>query len=368
MLSIIFAMALGQQTKTPPDDIRDLQSGYRKELKVIPGDLVIDVGATVTKVRPLGLDASDLILKRYALLLGRVCDRISGIWVFRCATPDEPTLMGDRIIGAIAQLPDDALKAAFAGALQMNTLPQGTREDFIKSIATTPEAAGSLAAMGPRALVRLSFGAVGTFKQSSGQLQTFNLGIGGTIYPDSVIAQASSQPAQTASPVATPPDTDTGPLDFKEGEVLQLKDIAVRAKAVFGCSYSVDQRLSKEWFFVRGTFSKRGFESAFGKLTDVSKLLPRTSTEEDLFKALLLGKLAAFARAQKNLPIGMEELSNYPSFKPGELAAFGSDFARTVTNMQIPGNADISLSPVIYVSVNGGTSSTTYIFRIDCRR
>lgn len=364
---VLFAIAcfvLGIQKQ----DLVEIETGYRAAMAKVPGDIVFDAGQKPKQSFGGPVEPTILGLKQYATKRGRVFERVSGIILFRYPRAEEASNVNMAAIEALASLSDDQLERVFGSGLPINELQGNARDTLIAAIATSPEVASELANGGGRALVKVAFGAVARYQDSSGQWGQASIYAGNTRFSSRAIQEAEARHLPTPPPTPlTAEKSDAGPLDLAKGRLMSVSEITDLAGRTFSTYYDVDPRIADDMCFVRGTFSKPGFEGAFASLLRTRPFAERSTQAR--FEQVTKQRLADFAnKTPYQLVPDLETLMKYPSYSAGELQALGGEAGDFIKHMHLDSSSRVNLIPTIYFGVDGGTPATTYTLRVDSVR
>lgn len=111
--------------------------------------------------------------------------------------------------------------------------------------------------------------------------------------PSVPIAAGLAAGKQPSRALAKPSE---GPLDFGDGSILTLQEIATKAKAQLGVDYTFDRRLAESSFFVSGKLDAEAFEEAMAVLTTTTPWAAQDARRDQTSRGvrdLLSGPLSA---------------------------------------------------------------------------
>jgi hypothetical protein len=173
------------------------------------------------------------------------------------------------------------------GEMKLSETDPKTQDHLLGLMAWEPDNSFAVLDQGGDAGVRLALEAAVEFtdpKTGARVRQT----IGGQSFPvKAALKTAVAKPLVT--PVGRP---QPGALDFGEGEVLTLRELAERGQDAFAVRYLVDRRVAKNHYFVNGRMDRQAFEAALERVTAVPPVRPsltRPLASEDLAKELFAG-------------------------------------------------------------------------------
>lgn len=365
---LIVPIILGCLTSLPqqPLDLNQVEQKYKLSFKGLPGDLVAEAGLRPQAPSASVSDLSQVGLRSIALALGLVFERQAGVSIFRLPIGDEAGSRESTALGALGQLSDDQLDQLFKTGLALDDMPPDLRDSLITAVSTSPSVASKLADSGGRALVKLAVISMVDFADSAGTHHQAPVSVIGDYFSQKALATAQKRaeaPRKGSVPSVKPTfDSDTGALDFGEGRLMKVSEAMTRAEAVFGVSYRIDRRLAADYLFLRGRFSRKGFETAVGRLTQAAPLSPVLGDPKNRLRDFLKTRLAGFAAGvpYKTIP-DLDTLLANPKYTLGEFMALGQDAGRFAEAFKPPLGATMQLYPMLDVSVNGGTQDTNYI-------
>lgn len=363
-----WVVILSQQS-TP---LEQVEQKYRFAFKELPGNLVTEAGLRPQPPAAAVTDLSQVGLRSTALGLGLVFEREAGVSIFRLPSPDETASREGTVISALGQLSDAQLEQIFKTGLHLEDVPADIRQSLVSAISTSPAVASKLAHSGGRAVVKLSIITMVEYADATGTKRQAPLNTIGNRIPQQVIAAAEERAKSSKTGATTPEkltfDSDTGPLDFGEGRLIKISEAMTRAEASFGTGYTVDRRLAADYLFVRGKFSKKGFETAVGRLTRASPLAPILGDRRNRLLDFLKTRLAPFASGvpYKLVP-DLDTLLTTPKFSAGEFMALGLEASEFASFFKVPRNGTLQLYPMLDISVNGGTHDTNYVLGFPIR-
>lgn len=365
-LALVLA-CLGCWGQGQSQDPKALVKEYRGAFRTLPGTLVYDIGKQ-TQAYAYDGSGDALTLEKYAVQVHRTYAWVPGVHVFRYPKSNEVRSSVDAIKSAIALLPSGELDKAFSSGLSLSDLPDSLRKQLIVAVATMPSTANELEGLGPRGMLKLSFGAVASYKTPDGKTHNESLYSGGTRFPPSVLEAAKKKGSIAMTKNDPNLASDSGPLDYGEGELATLAEIATRAQTQFGRSYAVDPRLADERFFVRGSLSKGGFEAAFSELTRTDDFLQSPDEAARQFLSLVKTRFLEASRKSEFQPSPRPDvLLTSPMFSAKEFQTYGDEPLGMVQRAHLADGTMIQIAPVLYLSVDGGTPTTQYVIRIDLK-
>lgn len=283
---------------------------WNKALRPTFKDLACVVVDVNQRIKPPTFDTKRCSLDWkpvFGSLMSRAYERVGEAHVFHrnggIEGSDHLDDKGFWLTNWLVSAPPDLLRKLNSRSMTLGDIPEHQRSEFLSKFLIDPSQNEILLRKGgnTRLKLRVTTG-FDYIDPKSGVRRTQTFPIVEPPEPDEV---PDAPPAKPQAP-EPPPREGVLPLEFLEGETLQVRDIILKADRAFAAQYDYDGRFADDLVFIKGAFDKKRFESIMERVLR-GRTFKAGDRRLDDSEKLLLANLATIENAGKTLG-----LSGYP--------------------------------------------------------
>lgn len=336
------------------------------------GDVVIDIEPRAVAIGSAQSGGESLRLRFLAAGLDRTLVMASDVAVMRRRAADifgSSRENASNLLAWLEGLGPSALEELRAGRFLVGSLAPDERIRLLRAV--SPGGGAAAALFDPSRDVRLGIGLSLTIELGSGPNSVKDV-LTPSFRPSPTPLASRSSKALEQTP---PRPRLAGPIKFREGRLLTLREILDIASPFMDGAIRLDQRLESGYYFIRGEFTPESFFEAMKVVLEVepTRMEPRAGDRvqakiRDLIRTLNLARNSAEPWAKS---LDLDAILSSGKVRLSDLAAASPSLAERIKEMGLDPGTEARVRPGIAFSVDPGgfipgTSTSngfTYVLR-----